>query len=453
MQEIKTVQEFEKSKSLVKTERDTGAQEHRGTEEKLKPTAHSPSQNDQMDSVSRFRKLGISETILKAIAEQGFTVPTEIQIKAIPLVVAGKDVIARAATGSGKTLAFGSGIIQNTNKGKGPQALILTPTRELAEQNAGELKKFSKYKPLRIVTIYGGVAINPQIHAVRTADIVVGTPGRLLDHMERRTISLNNINTLVLDEADRMLDMGFLPDVKRILGACPRERQTLLFSATVSSGISHLAQKYMKDPREVFAESYVDPAKLEQIYYDVPNNLKFSLLVHLLKNESSKLVMIFCNTRHMVDVVAENLEKQGIHAIPIHGGFAQAKRNKTLGRFHSQESQVLVCTDVAARGLDIPHVSHIYNYDIPKESTQYIHRIGRTARAGKEGKVINILSESDHLNFRKVMNENAGKIKRTERPYIKTIQVTRSERKRYRPGGGGRGRSSGRRPHRPPRRK
>ncbi len=452
MQNIKSVKEFERSKSqpqhrpAKKTHKPSRREQENPIKNQWPPKkAHegSEKQSYSLDSVALFKKLGLNDTILRSLAEHGFITPTEIQTKSIPIVIARKDVIARAATGSGKTLAFGSGIIQNITRGKGLQALILTPTRELAEQNAEELRKFSKYKPLRIVKIYGGVPINPQIHKVRSADIVVGTPGRLLDHMERRTISLRNIDTVVLDEADRMLDMGFLPDVQKIIGACPLERQTLLFSATVSGGVSSLARKYMKNPQEVFVKSFVDPSKLEQIYYDIPHNMKFSLLVHLLKNEDSKLVMIFCNTRHIVDSIADNLQQHGINAIPIHGGLAQSKRKKTLGKFHSQESQVLVCTDVAARGLDIPHVSHIYNYDIPKESSQYIHRIGRTARAGKDGKVINILSDADHMNFRKVMNENVGKITRVEKPYVERVRLQHSARSRPRTGGYGGRRQGG----------
>ena len=450
MQNIKTTEEFEKIQRQKTQEPAKREQEQpkRTQEPPRRAQEGSPKQNYSLDSVALFKKLGIIGPILRSIAEQGFTTPTEIQTKAMPLVVAGRDVIARAATGSGKTLAFGAGIIQKTNRGNGLQALILTPTRELAAQNAKELARFSKYKPLRIVKIYGGVPINPQIHSVRSADIVVGTPGRLLDHMERRTISLDMINIVVLDEADRMLDMGFLPDVQKIISACPRERQTLLFSATVSGGVSRLARKYMKNPEEVFAESYIDPTKLEQVYYDIPHKLKFSLLVHLLKNEKSKLAMIFCNTRRIVDAIAENLQIQGINAIPIHGGLAQSKRTKTMGKFHSQESSVLVCTDVAARGLDIPHVSHIYNYDIPKESNQYIHRIGRTARAGKEGKVINILSGEDHENFRRVKKEKVSRIKKVEPPNISVIPLTRSKKRRHGPGGGrGRGKPRGRRQH------
>jgi len=255
--------------------------------------------------------------------------------------------------------------------------------------------------------------------------------------MQRKTITFQYINTLVLDEADRMLDMGFLPDVKEIINSCSKDRQTLLFSATVSGAVAAIAKDYMKDPEEVFAESHVDPTKLKQIYYDVSKNLKFSLLLYLLKNEKSDLVMVFCNTRRGVDFVAKNLTDHKIDAIPIHGGFAQAKRKKTLGKFHSQKAEVLVCTDVAARGLDIPSVSHVYNYDIPKESDQYIHRIGRTARAGKDGKVINILSDADYDNFRKVMAKKHGTITRTEKPHIPMVSVSQPERRVYNRGRSG----------------
>lgn len=379
-----------------------------------------------------FRKLGIIEPILRSIKEENFEKPTEIQEKSIPLVLAGKDVIAEAATGSGKTLAFASGIIKNSEKGNGIQALILTPTRELAEQNAKALNKFSKYKPLEIIAIYGGLSINPQIRGLRTADIVIGTPGRILDHIERRTIKLDNVKILVLDEADRMLDMGFIEDVERIIKECPKTRQTLLFSATISAYISHLARKYMKDPVKVSAESYVDPKKLTQVYYDVPDNLKFSLLIHLLKHEKSGLVMVFCNTKKNTDFVANNLKSSGVDALAIHGGFSQEKRNMAMKQFHSQKAHVLVCTDVAARGLDIRDVSHVYNYDIPRESKQYIHRIGRTARAGKEGIAINLLSPRDYDNFRRVLSDNAVDITREEMPNVEKSRIRWMEKpKRY----------------------
>ncbi|MHC1623215.1 MAG: DEAD/DEAH box helicase [Candidatus Methanospirareceae archaeon] len=351
-----------------------------------------------------FRKLGIIKPILKSIEDKQFEKPTEIQERAIPLILAGKDVIAEAATGSGKTLAFASDIIQKSEKGKGIQALVLAPTRELAQQDAAALGDFSKYKPLRIVAVFGGMSINPQIEQLRTADVVIGTPGRLLDHIRRRTLGLSKVNTLVLDEADRMLDMGFIDDVKKIIRECPRERrQTLLFSATISAEVARLARRYLNEPVSVSAEDRVDPKKLTQVYYDVPDNLKFSLLVHLLNHEKAGLVMVFCNTRLNTDFVANNLKAAGIKALAIHGGLTQDKRNRVMKQFHARDIGVLVCTDVAARGLDIPGVSHIYNYDIPKDSNDYIHRIGRTARAGKEGIAISILASRDYDSFRRVM--------------------------------------------------
>lgn len=376
----------------------------------------------------QFRKLGIIEPILKTIKEQGFETPSEIQDKSIPLILDGRDVIAGSATGSGKTLVFGSGIIQHSERGKGIQSLVLTPTRELAQQIAEALMKFSKYKPLSIVVVYGGVSIGLQINQLRTADVVIGTPGRMLDHLQRRTIRLDRVKILVLDEADRMLDMGFIDDVEKIIRRCPVQRQTLLFSATIPEDIRRLADKYMNNPIKVSAESYVDPRKLKQVYYDIKENLKFSLLVHLLKNEKAGLVMVFCNSRRTVDFVSTNLKRVGIDAHAIHGGFSQGKRSRTMIRFHSKKSWVLVCTDVASRGLDIPGVSHIYNYDIPKESKQYIHRIGRTARAGEEGKAISLLSEKDHENFARVQRDYDVDIVKEQKPYVERVNVRRVER-------------------------
>lgn len=373
----------------------------------------------------KFEDLGISNGILKVIKEEKFESPTEIQEKSIPSVVRGKDVVAGSATGSGKTLAFGAGIIQNTEKGGGIQALVLTPTRELAVQVAKELKKFSGYKRLEIATVYGGVSINHQIARLRKADVVVGTPGRILDHMERRTINLSGVKILVLDEADRMLDMGFIDDVEKIIRQCPKTRQTLLFSATISTDINALCHRYMRNPIKISAVSYVDPSKLKQVYYDCPHNLKFSLLVHLLKKEKEGLVMVFCNTRRNTDFVASSLKSNMINAMAIHGGFTQQKRTRTMESFHAKNVQVLVCTDVAARGLDIKGVSHIYNYDIPKDSKEYIHRIGRTARAGKEGKVVNIVSDRDHENFSRVLSDRMINIEKKNMPNVERAKIKR----------------------------
>lgn len=379
--------------------------------------------------MENFRKLGIIEPILKSIEEERFEKPTEIQEKSIPLILAGEDVIAESATGSGKTLAFASGVIKNSERGRGIQSLILAPTRELAEQVAGALKKFSRHKPLSVAAVYGGVSINPQIEQLRSADVVIGTPGRIIDHIRRKTIKLHSVKTLVLDEADRMLDMGFVEDVEKIIRECPAKRQTLLFSATISSDIAHLAQKYMREPVEVSAESYIDPRKLAQVYYDISDSLKFSLLVHLLKHEKSGLVMVFCNTRKSTDFVAGNLKSAGIDAMAIHGGLSQDKRNKIMKQFHSKRVYVLVCTDVASRGLDIRGVSHVYNYDIPRESKQYIHRIGRTARAGKEGKAINILAQRDHDNFRRILREYEVDVNKEKTPYVERVIIKHTEKK------------------------
>ena len=380
--------------------------------------------------MTKFKELGITEEVWKVIHEDGFEKPSEIQARTIPLVLQGKDVIGGSATGSGKTLAFAAGIIKHTEHGKGIQALILTPTRELAEQVTKAIRHFSKYKPLKIVSIYGGLSINPQIEDLRRADIVVGTPGRILDHLQRDTIILDSLKTLVLDEADRMLDMGFIDDVLTIIKACPKQRQTLLFSATIYDEVVFIASKYMNNPVEVSAESRVDPRKLNQVFYDVPDNMKFSLLVHLLKEEKSDLVMVFCNTRRNTGFVVRNLTLNGIPSVSVHGGYTQAKRNKIMEDFHAKKIRVLVCTDVAARGLDIEGISHVYNYDIPDDVKDYIHRIGRTARAGKEGKAINILSSYDYENFNKIDDDESLNVVKVELPDFPMI-IPRSFREKY----------------------
>lgn len=354
-----------------------------------------------------FKNLGICEPILRVIEEYDFSEATYIQEKSIPPILEGKDIIGQSATGSGKTLAFGCGIIQNLKAGSGIGAIVLTPTRELAEQVCSALKDFSKYQRLKFVPIYGGVSINPQMNDLRRADVVVATPGRLLDHIDRRTIDLSRVKILVLDEADRMVDMGFIDDVNKIIRQCPKTRQTLLFSATLSPDIEKIKNKYMNNPISITAKTHVDPSKLKQIYYDVRSSAKFSLLIHLLHSENSGLVLIFCNTRNQVDFITKNINYNKLDAIAIHGGFTQTKRSASLQKLKSNKASILVCTDVAARGLDIPGVSHIYNYDMPADGKEYIHRIGRTARAGKEGKVINLVSPRDHENFSNVFRINS----------------------------------------------
>lgn len=373
--------------------------------------------------MNEFKELGLNRELLEVLEELDFKKPTEIQIKTIPPILEGRDVIGKAATGSGKTLAFASGIIQHCKSGKGIQALILTPTRELADQTARVINLFSKNNLLNIKEIYGGVDIRRQIFDIKKADVIVGTPGRILDHLERGTLDFSGIKTLVLDEADRMADMGFLPDVEKIVKTCPKDRQTLLFSATTSPDITYISKKYLRDPLYITVEHYIDASHLRQVYYDTPNHLKFSLLVHLLKKEISGIVMVFCNTRRNVDLIASNLKRYGLHSHAIHGGLDQTKRNKVIARFHKNEADILVCTDVAARGLDIKGVTHVYNYDAPKSSEEYIHRIGRTARAGEKGMAISLISQRDFDNFRRVMEDDSLNIELKEFPRVEKLSA------------------------------
>ncbi|MFH1641773.1 MAG: DEAD/DEAH box helicase [Nanoarchaeota archaeon] len=375
-----------------------------------------------------FEDLGLSGNLLSAIKKLGFDNPTTIQEKSIPHIINCKDVVGESATGSGKTLAFGCGIVQHVIPNNGLQALILTPTRELAEQVKGSLRKLSIDKALKITAIYGGVAINPQFDSLKKANVVVATPGRLLDHLTRRTIDLSRIKILVMDEADRMFDMGFMDDVEKIITACPKKRQTMFFSATISSRIKSLANRHMFEPINVSAKNHVDPAKLKQVYYNIPKNMKLSLLVHLAQSENSGLAMVFCNTRRTTDFVVKNLKANKIDAVAIHGGLTQNKRGKTMELFNKAKFGILVCTDVAARGLHIDNVSHIYNYEIPKDPVDYVHRIGRTARAGESGIVINLLSEQDYDSFSRILTDyRSFNIEKLEKPFLKRIFTVRSE--------------------------
>jgi len=381
--------------------------------------------------MSKFEELGLSQEILSVLNHAGFKEPSEIQEKTIPLALAGRDIIGGSATGSGKTLAFASPILENLIPNHHVQALILTPTRELAEQVADSIRNFGRNKKLKVLAIYGGTNIDTQIRRIPSTDVIVATPGRILDHLNRRTLNLNQVKFLVLDEVDRMFDMGFYKDVELILKQCPEKRQTMLFSATISADIDHLSKKYTKNAVEVSVNSYVDNSKLKQIYYNIESNMKFSLLVHLLKKEKDHLVMVFCGTRRNTDIVTANLNRIGIAAKAIHGGLSQNKRIKTLDEFHKEDLNVLVCTDVAARGLDIKSVSHVYNYDLPNEAKDYIHRIGRTARAGKEGIAVTLLSSRDYEVFNQIINDPSLHIVEESLPEFSKVRIfTDFERKR-----------------------
>jgi len=350
-----------------------------------------------------FVKMNIKPEILKALNEMKIYIPTEIQQKAIPPALEGYDIIGQAMTGSGKTVAFSLPILEKIEHDAGVQALILVPTRELCIQVAGEIRKFARYINAEVCEIYGGVSINPQINKLRYADIVVGTPGRILDHMNRNTINLKFVKFLVLDEADRMLDMGFIDDIKRIINKLPSKRQTMLFSATMPEEILKIARNYMHNPVRVMAQLEVSAEKLRQFYYDVRQEDKLSLLVHLINKERPTLALVFCSTRSMTDIAANVLFRNNIEAKAIHGGLSQERRSNLMAGFHRGRPHILVATDVAARGLDIPNVSHVFHYDSPKTTDEYKHRIGRTARIGKEGKSILLLSQRDHQFFRTII--------------------------------------------------
>jgi superfamily II DNA/RNA helicase len=395
--------------------------------------------------------MNIAPELKKAFKDMGFSKLTEIQEKAIPLILEGKDVIGQSMTGSGKTAAFGFPSIEKVKPKKGIQVMVLVPTRELAEQVTTEMRKFSKHKKLKIIQVYGGVSINPQIFALEHADIVVATPGRTLDHVQRGTINLKKVNTFILDEADKMFEMGFVDDVKKIASQIPKERQTLLFSATMSTQVQDIVKHYMKHPVKIKVQSYVEKGKMTQQFYSVDNKDKFSLLVHLIKHEKPGLAIVFCATRNRVDVLSKNLYKQGINSDKLHGGLTQNRRKQAIDAFHGNKVDVLVASDVAARGLDIKNVSHVFNYDSPKTSKEYIHRIGRTARAGSEGKVITLIAEPDHDNFRCVLDDRSIKIDQMEIPDFKRVPFIAGmsgggrgfQRGSHSFRGGPRGRSSG----------
>jgi ATP-dependent RNA helicase DeaD len=379
----------------------------------------------------KFQELEFNKQIIDKTIEKGFDELTIIQEKCIPKIMMGYDVVGQAETGSGKTMAFCLPILEKIKPREGLQTVILTPTRELCIQVKNVFKDFGKKLGIRTTSVYGGVAIGPQIKRIKTSEVVVGTPGRMLDHLRRKTIDFRNVRFLILDETDKMLEMGFIYDVEKIVSYVPNNRQTLMFSATIMGNIHRLMNKHLRNPIVIKTQSQVDKNKLHQTYFDIYNqNEKFSLLVHLLKNDTSGLAIVFCATRIESDIVARNLRKQGIHASAIHGGMTQHQRTQSLDRIKNKKTDVLVATDVAARGLDIKNISHIYNYDVPKTSIEYIHRIGRTARAGENGVAITLLTARDHDNFRRVQSNNELNIERAKMPIFEKVSFYRNVKRR-----------------------
>jgi ATP-dependent RNA helicase DeaD len=376
-----------------------------------------------------FKDIDINLKLKQKIIESGFTDLTVIQERCIPEILDKRDVVGQAETGSGKTLAFCLPILDKIQPGQGLQVVVLTPTRELCQQVSDVFIDFGKNLGIGTVSVFGGVSIEPQIRNIRASEIVVATPGRMLDHIGRRTIDFRSVKFLVLDETDKMLDMGFIDDVERIISFTPRDRQTLMFSATIENSIHRLIKRHLRTPVVIKTQSQVDKSKLEQIYYDIyQQNNKFSILLHLLKNDKDGLSIVFCATRRESDVVARNLRHHGVNALAIHGGMSQNKRTRSLDSLRNQRIDVLVATDVAARGLDIKNVTHIYHYDVPKTSTEYIHRIGRTARAGENGKAVTLLTEPDHDNFRRVQSNDELEIEEADIPDFKKVSFFRKSK-------------------------
>ena len=359
--------------------------------------------------------------MLSAVAEQGYTQPTPIQSQAIPLVLGGRDLLGAAQTGTGKTAGFALPMLQRLAEGVGtklPRALIITPTRELAAQVHEDVRTYGKHLALRSAVIFGGVGMQPQIDALRRGvDILVATPGRLLDHARQRTVDLHQVEILVLDEADRMLDMGFIPDIRRILALLPAKRQNLLFSATFPDEIRKLAGTFLRNPATVEVARRNTPAELvAQCAYAVAKDRKRDLLAHLVKTGDWRQVLVFCKTKRGANRLAQQLERDGVEANAIHGNKSQNARTRALKSFKDGELRVLVATDIAARGLDIELLPHVVNYDMPHVAEDYIHRIGRTGRAGSAGEAVSLVSHEERPLFAAIEKLIGRRIELREAP-------------------------------------
>jgi ATP-dependent RNA helicase RhlE len=351
-----------------------------------------------------FDTLGLSAELLRAVADQGYSEPTPVQLQAIPVILEGKDILAGAQTGTGKTAGFTLPLLQrlnDTTSGTGRRtvrALIMTPTRELAAQVADSVNTYGKHLSLTSAVIFGGVKINPQIAQLRRGvDILVATPGRLLDHVSQKTLDLSNVEILVLDEADRMLDMGFLPDIRRILALLPKQRQNLLFSATYTNDIRKLADKLLNAPVQIEVARRNTPAELvSQVIHPVDRERKRELLSFMVGSQNWRQVLVFTRTKHGANRLSDQLAKDGISSAAIHGNKSQGARTRALADFKRGEVRVLVATDIAARGLDIDQLPHVVNFELPNVAEDYVHRIGRTGRAGNEGCAVSLVCVDEH---------------------------------------------------------
>lgn len=372
-------------------------------------------------STSQFGSLLINRRVHQALVDMGFEEPTPIQVKAIPLILEGKDVLGQAQTGTGKTAAFGIPILNNlVPKKMQIQALIITPTRELAIQVAEEISKIGRLLKVETLPVYGGQSIDRQTRILqRGVQVVIGTPGRLLDHLRRGTLKLKSVQMVVLDEADEMLDMGFIDDITAILEATPPDRQTLMFSATMMEDIEKLSRRYMKNPESITLsrQSFTAP-KIEQVYYEAGDAGKMDVLCRLLDSIDIKQAIIFCRTKRGVDQVVVRLKARGFSAEGLHGDMTQYLRESVMRKFKKQGLELLVATDVAARGLDVENVSHVVNFDIPQDPEFYVNRIGRTGRAGREGVAITLITPKDYRQLRTIERLTHTKLKRMKLPSV-----------------------------------
>jgi len=356
-----------------------------------------------------FKTFGLSDPLVQGILATGYTAPTEIQSQAIPAAVSGRDVIGCAQTGTGKTAAFVLPLLnrlshEKTTRKHPARALILTPTRELAVQIERSILGYGRFLKLRALAVYGGVNIQKQITALqRGVDIVVATPGRLMDHMQRRTVDFRAMEVLVLDEADRMLDMGFIKDVQKIVATLPTDRQTMLFSATISSEVKAISKDMQKSPKMIQIGRQRNPIEtVTQHIYPVPKRQKIELLLHMLESNPMYSVLVFSRTKHGADKIRHKLERAGIDAVAIHSNRSQSQRQKALDGFRSGKFQVMVATDIAARGIDVQGISHVINFDVPAFPEDYIHRIGRTGRATATGDAITFVCSDEQEYLRKI---------------------------------------------------
>jgi ATP-dependent RNA helicase DeaD len=388
-----------------------------------------------MDDSSSFADLGLRPALLEALADLGYEEPTPIQRQTVPPLVEGRDLLGQAPTGTGKTAAFALPILQRLpdgDRGRDPLALVLVPTRELAVQVSEALHKYGRRLGARVVPIYGGQPIGRQLHVLdRGVDVVVATPGRALDHIARGTLRMDDLVTVVLDEADEMLDMGFADDIEAILGAAPTDRQTVLFSATMPPRIDGMARRHLREPVRIAlgrqASSPGGASPVRQTGYIVPRGHKAAALGRILDVESPTAAVVFCRTRAEVDQLTDSLNGRGHRAEALHGGMDQAQRDRVMGRLRSGQAELLLATDVAARGLDIDQLTHVVNYDVPSAPDSYVHRIGRVGRAGREGVAITLIEPREHRLVKAIERVTKQKIPIEQLPTVADLRARRLE--------------------------